>query len=203
MIKAILRGAAALAIPCLLWPVEAEASNEKPRPTSSQRELPHRKCMKFEIPEDAAMIYRDTYVILIDGLKTNFQEFVSANGQGHDGTARIADANLAGGSGRELRMNGLRLELEVPTGAKSVSVKFGATGGGLNLEVAGDLRHTADFRTLNRTQVGGARVNVAAQNTASPRGHRGTISISTALTHPTRLAIGGQELSIDDLCVYY
>ncbi len=116
--------------------------------------------------------------------------FSTPDGQLVDGSARVDDAGLAGGSGQDLAVNNLTVEfgLEADRGA---SLKFADLGGSVNLEVDGDLRAVEDFAELDGSAVGGAKVSVTDLGDG-----RGVVRLSGRVD---RLAVGGQELWVDDV----
>ena len=130
-------------------------------------------------------------------------KFLSANGHSTDrGFARITRAGRAGGSGREVRVSNITLCFSANFGQvlTYISFAFGEYGGNLNLMVGREFVNFQNFQDLHGSIIGGVKVNVISGGTGHALGKVefiGTINDQRWWGH---LAIGGQELWIDDLC---
>lgn len=109
------------------------------------------------------------------------------------GHADIGNAGQAGGSGQELHTNNVNVGVAFPSTPNVVHLKFGEYGGNLNLEVNGDFQNFANFADLHGAVVGGATLSV----TNGLGNDQGTVLLSGEVN---RLALGGQELWLDDVC---
>jgi hypothetical protein len=113
-----------------------------------------------------------------------------------DGFASVDPAlAMAGGTGLELQVNNVLLDIGVGGLLESASVRFGDHGGNVNLEVNGDLRNINDLADLSGSTVGNVRVTVAQE----PEEPTGTLTLDGRIES---FAIGGQELWIDDVAGY-
>lgn len=134
--------------------------------------------------------------IVSGGVPLRGAAFTFSNGQPFgDGFARVQASSLAGGSGRELMVNNILVEVHLPAPYQHVQLEFGDFGGNVNLRVNGQLRNVGDLQEISGQVVAGVRVLV--QPGPDPHRHRLVLSRET---EPIRsLAIGGQEFFMDDL----
>jgi hypothetical protein len=112
---------------------------------------------------------------------------------GRSGVARVDGRGRAGGSGLEIELNNVTAALLPPRPLSDPTLAFGHYGGSLNLSINGDRVNVADFAAVHGKRIGGVRVSVDK----GPYQQRGRLTL-TGLVRS--FALGGQELSIDDLC---
>lgn len=130
-------------------------------------------------------------------------KFVSANGNSTDtGYARIVNRRRAGGSGHEVRVNNITLCFSANFGQvlKHIKFAFGEFGGNLNLMINRQFVNFRNFKDIHGQIIGGVNVNVLSGGAGNDSGaveFTGTINDQRWWGH---LAIGGQELWIDDFC---
>lgn len=119
--------------------------------------------------------------------------FTLLNGQTTEGgNARVDDNQAAGGSGLDLALNNVNIEFDLDRSVSVLTVQYGYFGGNVNLRINDALGNEADFLALNGQTLGGVTVAVS-QPAGQPLG-------SLTLTGKIdRVAIGGQELWIDDV----
>lgn len=131
------------------------------------------------------------------GVTVTGEPFQWADGRfTEDGFARVEAGGQAGGSGQELQVNNILLAFDLPAPYATARVTFGAFGGNVNLRVNGELRNAGDFSDLDGELVGGVRVRV----TTDPDGTgRGLLSLDADTDDIRDVALGGQELWIDDV----
>jgi len=111
-----------------------------------------------------------------------------------NGIAYITTDHQAGGFGVELQVNNVNLFIYPRTPPSSVSFLFGEYGGNLNININGDLRNFENFADIHGLEIGGAKVFVL-QGFGNDKGYlqlSGTIKT---------FGVGGQELSIDNVCL--
>jgi hypothetical protein len=109
------------------------------------------------------------------------------------GFVEVEDGRQAGGSGLEMNVNNVLLVIDFGQSVNGLSLAFGEYGGNVNLEVNGDFANVEDFADVNGTTLGGASVTVRN----GPEPSLGTLTLAGTVE---RLAVGGQELWIDDVC---
>lgn len=118
--------------------------------------------------------------------------FWSGGGSTVDGTATVMTAGMAGGSGFDLNLNNINVDIVID--APCVSFRYGEYGGNLNLEVNGDFKNFENFSEIDGTVIGGVTVKVIPL-----AGSKGVVELQGAVT---QLALGGQEFFIDDVCPF-
>ncbi|MEZ4684125.1 MAG: hypothetical protein R2932_58940 [Caldilineaceae bacterium] len=129
--------------------------------------------------------------------------FVWGNGNSTDaGFARISNRGLSGGTGHEVTINNINLCFGANTGQVLQHIKFafGEYGGNLNLTINRQFVNFGNFKEIHGTIIGGVKVNVLSGGGGNDKGQIefvGTINDQRRWGH---LAIGGQELWIDDFC---
>ncbi len=130
-----------------------------------------------------------------DGIDVEVLEFF-VGGAPFDNFTEVENGGMAGGSGNEMEINNVSLLFKLPPGPDGWSVQFGEYGGEVNLAINGDNfgADTPDFQDWNGLVFGGAEVQAA--------GGLGTPGGKLELIGPgiEELAIGGQELWIDNVC---
>ncbi|HEV8682427.1 MAG TPA: CARDB domain-containing protein [Actinomycetota bacterium] len=113
-----------------------------------------------------------------------------------DGFASVDPAAaMAGGTGLELQVNNVLLDIGFGEPLESASLRFGDHGGNINLEVNGDPRNVDDLADLSGSTVDGVRVTVVQE----PEEPTGILTLDGRIGS---FAIGGQELWIDDVSGY-
>ena len=130
-------------------------------------------------------------------------KFVWGNGNSTDtGYARIDNKGRAGGSGHDVMVNNINLCFGANFGQtlKHIKFRFGEYGGNLNLMINRQFVNFGNFNDIHGQIIGGVKVNVLSGGTGSDSGEvefSGRINDQRWWWH---LAIGGQELWIDDFC---
>lgn len=120
------------------------------------------------------------------------QPFVLSNGQPTtNGFALVDDAGNAGGTGHDLRLNNANVAFQLKRASSLLTIQFGEYGGNVNLTINGKLANVADFGLLDGTTLGD--VAIAVTNVSGP------VAVLQLSGPVEELAIGGQELWIDDV----
>ena len=107
------------------------------------------------------------------------------------GTARVENGGRAGGTGQEISVRNVNLELKTVVPLTEVSLRFGHYGGNLNVKVNGDFRNVMGMSQINGATIGGAKVAVVNYSA-----NTGRVTVSGPID---QFAIGGQEFYIDDV----
>jgi hypothetical protein len=110
------------------------------------------------------------------------------------GFTEVVVGGLACGSGKELEVNNVSLAFDFGATVTDVVIPFGEYGGTVSLEVNGDCEVVENFIELDGTNLGGVAVSVWDPNV--PGQGCGVIRLGGQVAS---LAIGGQELFLDDL----
>jgi hypothetical protein len=121
----------------------------------------------------------------------------------NNGYAEIQSGGLAGGSRNEMAVNNLLVSISVgfDQTLQAVRISFGEYGGNLNVSVNNDFRNFDDFAQINGTTIGGVQVNVPSGGLGNDRGQIEFVGTMTDQASGLgQLAVGGQELWIDDIC---
>jgi hypothetical protein len=119
------------------------------------------------------------------------------------GHATTGTAGRAAGSGMEIGVNNILLSISVGFGQslKAVRIAFGEYGGNLNLSVNNTMKNVDNFSTVNGTGVGGVAITVTSGGSGNDSG---VVEFTGLMPDQVgglgQLAIGGQELWIDDIC---
>lgn len=107
------------------------------------------------------------------------------------GFTMVEEEDSAGGSGQDLRVDNVLLWFGFGSPIEGLSLNYGAYGGNLNLEVNGEFINFGSMDDINGIGIGGTEVFTSAG------GGRGSLIVFGFIES---FAIGGQELSIDDVC---
>ncbi|GAA1502427.1 hypothetical protein GCM10009677_37580 [Sphaerisporangium rubeum] len=120
-----------------------------------------------------------------------------------NGHAKTENSGKAGGSGVEIRVNNLTLSISRGFGQvlRRVRFSFGEYGGNINVSANNQLVNVDNFSALHRKTIGGVEATVLSGGL----GHdNGVIEFSGTMRDQQnglgQLAVGGQELWIDDIC---
>lgn len=126
------------------------------------------------------------------GVLVTVGDFFLTGGGTTSGAATVTDAMVADGGGNEMSINNVNLSFDfgAPT-INGLSLQFGEQGGDLNLNINGDLQKFADFTDVDNSVIGGVNVYVIGPN----QGKGGLFAIGLI----NSFAVGGQELSVDNL----
>lgn len=128
----------------------------------------------------------------LTGVIATAQRFTWSNGETTDGGfAQVEAGGRAGGTGQELELNNINLNLAFATSQPQVTIQFGEYGGNINLTLNGELRNTGNFAALSGETIGGVTVTVDQSD--------GPIGRLICTGEINQLAIGGQELWIDTI----
>lgn len=109
------------------------------------------------------------------------------------GFARVDADGLACGSGNELQINNVNLALDYGVPLVALVINYGELGGNVNLEVNGACVNVQNFADLP-PMIGGVAVSVV--DDGPPGQSCGRLFLDGPITS---VAIGGQELWIDDI----
>jgi len=124
------------------------------------------------------------------GVVVTVQEFVLGGGGTSSGNVSVANGGGAGGSGNELMINNVNLNIDFGTTIDGMALMYGDMGGSLNLSVNGDQRVIQDFSEVQNAVIGGAQVFVVGT------GSKGGLFVIGLIN---QFSIGGQELAVDNL----
>ena len=162
--------------------------------------LPVAPCVTFESqPAGARFEFEDRtapgYASLREaGLPLRIDLFEGSDGLSTWGAlGRIEDGGVAGGSGKELKLEQASLVVDFRS-ARGLSLRFAEGPGNVNLRVNDDIRNVEDLVALDGQVVGGIPLEIDA----GPDGRRGTLALAGPLEY---FAIGGAQLWLDDICV--
>jgi hypothetical protein len=120
-----------------------------------------------------------------------------------NGEATTENTGKAGGSGVEIHVNNLVLSISRGFGQvlHKVRFSFGEYGGNINVSVNNNLANVDNFAALNSTVLGGANITVLSGGLGNDKG---VIEFQGPMPDQNnglgQLAVGGQELWIDDIC---
>lgn len=156
------------------------------------------RCIEFEEPGVGT-----TYVIgssLTENDTTmQFEKFeVSPGDWEFTGHAVIDDRLIAGGTGQDMDLNNINLRFEFDRCVDQFRLKYGDSGGNENLEVNGAFTNVVSLAELNGVTLGGVLVHVLDSGLGDGRGRLSLFSDSNPID---TLAIGGQELWLDQICI--
>ena len=152
-------------------------------------------CIDFEDPS-LGTLYSVTDVFSESGALVFVERFQWGNSIWTDGGfAQIGTDGMAAGSGQELMVNNVNVSFDFPVVPDEVTFQFGEYGGNLNIDINGDFLNFADFSDIDGMTIGDVDVTV----TGGFGNDSGTVRLE-GLIH--RLAIGGQELFLDNICAF-
>jgi hypothetical protein len=100
----------------------------------------------------------------------------------------------AGGTGNDLEINNVNVDIRIPAGTTAISFLFGEFGGNLNLNINGDFRNFENFIDIDGLTIGGVNVSVPVGGLGNDQG-RVELSGGEILL----FKLGGQELWVDDI----
>ncbi len=162
-----------------------------PTPTLTEASL---TCAEFEDLKPGTA-YKVGETFLSAGIRIAIEPFVWGNGTPTDsGLAYVTDSKAAGGFGMEIQVNNINLTFNFPAPLSGLSLLFGEYGGNLNIDINGDFRNFENFADINQRDIGGVKISVL-QGFGNDAGY---LQLSGAIKS---LAIGGQELWIDNVCL--
>jgi subtilisin len=147
---------------------------------------------------------RDTVVNLGNSLSTAgysfpLTPFFFVEGQSAtEGSVSVADGRPAGGSGQGLFVSNVNLGLEFGQSLAGLTLNYTDFGGNNNLTINGERLIVDDLNALDGRTLAGVKITVTLDD---PSSINGSGAYSLSLTGKiSSLAIGGQELLIDDVC---
>ena len=151
-------------------------------------------CISFEeIATGSSFVFGD--VFQSGGYAVEVDNYVLPNDSTiASGSVTVTDA-LAQKPGKEAAINNATVRVDFPQAKPGVSFAYRDLGGNVNLEVNGDRRNPPVLDSLDGETVGGVPVDVRRVSTSPVRGFvtlRGSVN---------SVAIGGQEFTLDDVCV--
>ncbi len=121
-------------------------------------------------------------------------DFQWGSGQWTSGGHVLVDnRGLANGTAQEVNLNNANLIFDFSEPSESVSLLFGEYGGNLNIDVNGDFQNFGNFEDIDQAVIGGVTASVIN----GLGNDQGTLELTGTIEE---LAIGGQELWIDDVC---
>jgi len=156
-------------------------------------------CVDFEDPAAGTVLYVGT-TVPDSGADVTGAPFQWSNGiWTNDGFAEVAAADAAwcdaGGTGRELLINNINVEISLPASVPNgLTVLFAEHGGNVNLSVNGVHKNVANFTDLVG-MIGG--VQVSCVGTGCSGSGQGELRLEGPVN---QFSIGGQEFCIDDVC---
>ena len=151
-------------------------------------------CVNFEsLSVGTRYEFQDTFTDA--GVMITVEAFQWGNGTWTNGNYAQVDNRLrAGGSGLDMQYNNVNLRFDFGAlGLNGLSMSFGEYGGNLNLQVNGEFRNFGNFAMLNGSTLGGTALSVSG----GTGNDTGNITLSGRVQS---VAVGGQELWIDDVC---
>jgi hypothetical protein len=130
--------------------------------------------------------------------------FTWANGTSTStGYAEIQTGNKAGGSGNEMQVNNILVTFSTGFGQtmETLRFSFGEYGGNLNLWINNQFTNFNNFADINGAIIGGVQVNVLSGGNGNDKGQIEFVGhMVDQAGGRGQLAVGGQELWIDDVC---
>ncbi len=114
----------------------------------------------------------------------------------YGGHTVIQNGGMANGSGLEIMVNNISVDLDFGIDVDYMEILFGEYGGNLNLEINGDFRNFDDFAAVNGLTIGGVDVAVSGGYGADA----GVLYLTSNLDDIRQFRVGGQELWLDDIC---
>ena len=130
--------------------------------------------------------------------------FTSANGSTTtNGQAKTENTGKAGGSAVEIAVNNLMLSISRGFGQvlHKVRFSFGEYGGNINVSVNNTFANVDNFAALNNKILGGVTITVLSGGLGNDKGiieFQGPMP--DQINGLGQLAVGGQELWLDDIC---
>ncbi len=119
------------------------------------------------------------------------------------GFAQIQNRSRAGGSRNEMAVNNLLTSISIGFGKtlQYLRFSFGEYGGTLNLSMNDDFKVFRDFSQIHGTKIGGVQVTVLSGGNGNDKGQiEFAGNMADQKSGLGQLAVGGQELWIDDIC---
>ena len=121
--------------------------------------------------------------------RVSVEPFIFSNGEPFgDGAVTVEGS----GGGNALFMGNVNLDFDFGGTLELLTLRFGEFGGNLNLEINGDFRNLGSLFELDGQTVGGVAVSVSVLPT-----EEGLLTLGGPIES---FSIGGQELTIDDVC---
>ncbi len=162
-----------------------------PTPTLTEVSL---TCAEFEDLKPGAA-YKVGETFLSSAIRITIEPFVWGNGTPtSSGLAYVTDGKAASGFGMEIQVNNANLTFNFVTPLSGLSLLFGEYGGNLNININGAFHNFENFADINRLDIDGVKISVL-QGFGNDAGY---LQLSGAIKS---LAIGGQELWIDNVCL--
>jgi len=150
-------------------------------------------CVDFE-DLTPATVYNVGGSFADSGVTVTMGDFQWSNGSWTSaGFTRVETSNLAGSLGNEMQVNNITLDFDFGRDVEDMSIRFAQLGGNINLTINGDFRNEFDLVDLDGQLIGGTLVKVFFDGTTE----KGVVVITGVVAS---LAIGGQELWVDDVC---
>jgi hypothetical protein len=108
------------------------------------------------------------------------------------GYARVDNTNLAGHTGKDMRLNNVRLDFDFPINATKVIFYYGEYGGNVNLMINGNLKNSGNLMDFDGSTINGVDVYVVEIPVSG--GVQGIVLLKGPIIN---LEVGGQEFNID------
>jgi subtilisin len=144
------------------------------------------QCLDFD-QQSTDVRYGVGQTLTDNGVTITFKAFTFSNGQTFIGGS--AFINVDEGGNRSLTPGNINADFAFIYPLDGLTFSYFDTGGNENLEVNGVLSNVEDLSELNGTTVSGVKIFVAPRT--------GLVRLEGPIT---QLAIGGQELIIDNVC---
>jgi hypothetical protein len=120
---------------------------------------------------------------------------VSDDGWGNPRHARVDDRHYALGSGFDLNLNNISVDLQFDHAPELILFRFGDLGLGHTLTINGMTQTMNDLHPLDGQNIAGVDIAVQAENAGN--NWYGIIGFAT---NPNQITVGSQELWIDYVC---
>jgi hypothetical protein len=152
-----------------------------------------RACIDFE-NLTAGTTYNVGDLFSSDGAIIEVRDFTWGNGTATpSGHSLVDNSGMAGGSGNEVNANNVNLYFDFGGLLTGLSLRYGAHGGNLNVEINGDFVNFNSMTDIDGSVIGGVSVAVVHDGTSG----LGTLTLDGEIE---LFAFGGQELWIDHVC---
>lgn len=123
-----------------------------------------------------------------------------------DGEARIQASNQAGGVSPELVPSWINVQITPDQPLNALRIRIHESYGHNNIKVNGDKREVGHLHHLGGTIIGNSLITVTVPPTAthdSFHNYTGELIVTPLTGSIDVFSIGGQELIIDDFCMFY
>lgn len=144
------------------------------------------QCVDFD-QQDSANSYAVGDTLTDNGVRVTFKDFFFSSGEPYsDGSASINPENI----GNSMTPGNINADFAFTFPLERLSFSYADGGGNVNLEINGILSNVGNLSELDGTTVDGVTISVDGIRA-------GVVTLEGDIT---QVAIGGQELSIDNVC---